>query len=439
MDNNLINQHLLAGEIKPQEVLPHWSYLKSLAYKFRFDFGLDKLPQEPGLIFVRGPRQYGKSTWLEQQIAHTIEEFGPGSALYLNGDEILNSAHLLDCIRQLVPMFNPQALVKRLFIDEITAVTQWEKALKSLCDAGVIRNILIITTGSKATDLRRGIERLPGRKGKLDRNHYILTPISYREFKHHCQDALKGMTLYAYLLSGGSPIAANAIASNGTLPEYVCTIMSDWILGEFAASMRTRSHLLAVLQGIYLFGGTPLGQAKLARETGLSNNTVAQGYIELLSDLMCIMPAFPYDNDRKISLWRKPCKYHFINLLTAFVWHPKRPRTPIAVKNLAPKDFAIILEWAVAQELWRRLCRDDAAGLPLNFNFWQSKTHEIDFVYQNNTISRYIEVKKGSLSPLNFSWFLKTHPQQNLDVINANRFCTARINGKTLEDFLLEE
>ncbi len=437
MDNIAINQHLISGKIQVPGVLPHWEALQQTAYRFKLEFGLDKLPEEPGLIIVRGPRQYGKSTWLEEQIAITIKTFGPGSALYLNGDEIVDASHLLEVMRSLIPLFNPHALIKRLFIDEVTAVAQWEKALKRLFDAGELKNILVVTTGSKATDLRRGQERLPGRKGELARNNYIFTPISYGEFKRQCQSMLGDMTLYAYLLSGGSPVAANAIASTGVLPDYVCTIMSDWVFGEFATSGRSRAHLLAVLQGVYLFGGTPLGQAKLARETGLSNNTVAQGYIELLSDLMCVIPAYPYDPEKRLTLWRKPCKYHFVNLLTAMVWHPQKPRTPNALKNLPAEDLGVILEWAVAQELWRRMCIQDSEGSPDCLHFWQSKTHEIDFVDLRGKSPHYIEVKKGGESPIHFTWFLKTHPYQRLFVINPNRFDTEKMTGITLEDFLL--
>ena len=42
----------------------------------------------------------------------------------------------------------------------------------------------------------------------------------------------------------------------------------DWILGEFAASGRPSSSLLAVLECFHRFAGTPVGQAKLAREGG---------------------------------------------------------------------------------------------------------------------------------------------------------------------------
>ena len=132
-------------------------------------------------MMIRGPRQYGKSTWLEQQVADTITEFGAGTALYLNGDEITDHTELINEIRVLIELFNPSAKVKRLFIDEITAIDDWQKAIKRLADAGELKNILLVTTGSKAADLRRGIERLPGRKGKLDRTNYIFTPISYSE------------------------------------------------------------------------------------------------------------------------------------------------------------------------------------------------------------------------------------------------------------------
>jgi predicted AAA+ superfamily ATPase len=435
MDNNHINQSLISGVLTAPGVLPHIEELTTLPFIFNQDFGLAELPLEPGIILIRGPRQYGKSTWLEQQISKTITTFGKGSALYLNGDEIKDTKELLDEINILIQLFPPQVKVKRLFIDEITAIDQWEKAIKRLADAGVLKKILVVTTGSKAADLRRGIERLPGRKGKLSRTNYIFTPISYKEFKSKCEDTFKEDTLFAYILSGGSPVGANALAESGRIPEYVNAIVSDWVFGEFAASGRSRSHLLAVLQNLYRMAGTPIGQAKLARESGLSNNTIAQGYIELLSDLITIIPSFPYDPQKQTSLFRKPCKYHFINMLAALCWHPQKPRTILELKNL-DKDLGPVLEWVVAQEISRRLCisSDD---LPSQLNFWQSHDHEIDFLLPEQSL--YIEVKSGQTSPTEFMWFLKSFKKEKLLVIGKNQFETERITGITLEDFLLKD
>ncbi len=50
-----------------------------------------------------------------------------------------------------------------------------------------------------------------------------------------------------------------------------------------------------------LTGGSPLGKAKLAGEAGLANNTVAAGYGELLSDLMCVGQGPAWAESRRIT------------------------------------------------------------------------------------------------------------------------------------------
>jgi predicted AAA+ superfamily ATPase len=433
MNNQQINQALLNGEINLAGVLPHLDDLKETRFIFEQDFGLTTLPQEPGVIMIRGPRQYGKSTWLEQQVAETINEFGAGSALYLNGDEITDQQNLMDEIRSTIQLFKPNAKIKRLFIDEITAIVDWQKPLKRLLDTRELKDVLLVTTGSKASDLRRGIERLPGRKGKLQRTNYIFTPVSYTEFLKKCGDFFKEDALWVYILSGGSPIGINAIAESGKLPDYVIAIVSDWILGEFSAHGRSRAHLLAVLQTLYRMATNPIGQAKLARESGLSNNTMAQGYIDLLADLLTVIPSFPYDPQRKISIFRKPCKYHFVNMLMAICWHPLKPRSISDLKNLGT-GLGPIFEWVVAQELWRKTCISSTHEIADHMNFWQSNDHEINFVLPEQHI--YLEVKSGKAQATDFIWFLKSFAHENLSVISKHRFETERICGMTLEDFL---
>lgn len=434
MDNYNINQSLINGDTQTPGVLPHVDNLQNASFIFEQDFGLPVLPCEPGIIFIRGPRQYGKSTWLEQQIVQTITQFGKGTALYLNGDEIRDNKALFDEIASLITLFSSQSNVKRLFIDEITAIADWQRSIKRLVDSGKLRDILLITTGSKASDLRHGIERLPGRKGKLARTNYIFTPLSYIEFKNKCAHIFKDDLLYAYILSGGSPVGANALAQTGILPEYVISIINDWVYGEFAAKGRSRSHLMAVLQSIYRTAGSPVGQAKLARESGLSNNTVAQGYIDLLNDLMIISPMYPYDPEKKITFFRKPCKFQFINLLAAICWHPQKPRSIAEFKAMG-KSFGCIYEWVVAQEIWRRQCLENLEGIPDHLYFWQSNEHEIDFILPEE--NQHIEVKSGQSSALEFMWYGKCFKKSVLTVVNKGRFDSQNVHGITLEDFLM--
>ena len=400
-----VNRFLSRGAVNEPGVLPHAEQLRRQPYVFAFSFGLERLPEEPGILMVRGPRQYGKSTWLEAELGRAVGEFGPGSAWYLDGDEIADVETLIARVRELLGTFDPRRRVRRLFIDEITAVEGWQRGLKRLADAGELRDVLVVTTGSRAVDLRRGAERLPGRKGRLDRTSYRFTPVSFAEFERVCGARLGASTLPAYLLAGGSPACAE-VADRAAVPEHVHETVRDWIHGECAAAGRSRSSLLAVIAALHRFGGTPLGQAKLARETGLANNTVAAGYVELLSDLMCVAPCHAWDPGRGVAVLRKPCKYHFTNLLAAACWSPHRPRTVQDLRGLPPEVQGTWLEWAVAQELFRRRC---IAGeeLPEQLLFWQSREHEIDFLVEPG---HYLEVKRGPASAMDFTWFETVHP-----------------------------
>ena len=428
-----INEALSLGDISAPGMFSHVDNLYRMPVVFELDFGLSTIPIEPGIILIRGPRQYGKSTWLEQQLKETIKTYGAGSALYLNGDEISDYKSLMEMIEILIPLFSINSPVRRLFIDEITSVKNWQKALKILVDSGVLQETLVITTGSKASDLRRGSERLPGRKGKLERSQFYFTPISFAEFKRKCENNLKGDLLSAYILSGGSPIACAELSKSDRLPEYVIELTRDWVYGEIAASGRDRSMIVSIMHQLHRYGGTPIGQAKLARECGMANNTVAAGYLELLVDLMCTAYSYSWDKSRQISVRRRPCKYHMINLLAAISWHPSRIRSIRDYNDLSPADQGYLLEWLVAQELWRQAAIQ-GEEIPENMNYWKTSSHEIDFVHQRNI---FIEVKRGKSSPLEYGWFSNEFRNTRLIVINSQRFETQNIVGITLEDFLL--
>ncbi|MEI7437574.1 MAG: AAA family ATPase [bacterium] len=429
-----VNQQLAQGDATKPGVLPKLDELAGAPFMFTPHFGLTGLPAEAGVIMVRGARQYGKSTWLQSQIRATVEMYGPGSAFYLNGDELRDGQALVEQMRQLLPMFSSKTPVRRLFIDEITAVKGWTNALKALLDSGELSRTLLVTTGSKAADLRHGAERLPGRKGKLARTAYIFTPLPFAEFKRVCATALPAAHLLpAYLIAGGSPPACASVAATGRLPDYIIEMVRDWIYGEFAASGRSRSMLLGVLECLYRFAGTPSGQSKLAREAGLANNTVAAGYIEELSDLMCVASAFAWEADRKRANRRRPCKFHMTNLLVCSAWHPRHIRTPDDYLKLPEDAQGAWMEWAVAQECWRRSAlRGDE--MPELMHYWQGGNHEIDFVLGTDDL---LEVKRGRSGPLDFVWFPKVFPNGRLTVVGANRFETDQIVGVTLEDFML--
>ena len=430
-----LNHALASGDVEHTGLFPHLDLLQHATVQFLVDFGLQALPEQPGILMIRGPRQYGKSTWLEQQLYNTIKQFGPGSAYYINGDYLLGKQDLESHIQQLLPFFNDKAPVNRLFIDEITAIDQWEVVLKRLVDSGQLRSILVVTTGSKATDLRRASEKLPGRKGKLERANYLFTPIAYVDFEKAAYERFQDKTVWAYLLTGGSPIACNELIDKGFIPEYVIELVRDWIEGEIAASGRSRHALHAIMQVLYRFGGSAIGQAKLAREAGLANNTVATGYMDILADLGCVLPSYAWDANRDALILRKPCKYHFTNLLAAIAYHPNRLRSVDDILALPSQEQSMWYEWLVAQELTRRQAIYENRILePLAF--WCSKQHEVDFVVSSD---HFVEVKLSQTSPMAFTWFPQQLPNKQLQVIAHNSFDTPYVKAKPMEAWLKQE
>lgn len=432
MNVRFVNECLLRGETHAPGQFPHLDRIERGGLSFPIDFGLPQLPDAPGVLVVRGPRQYGKSTWLEGQLRATVAQAGPGSAFYLNGDHLADATALVDEIRALAPMFRRDAPVRRLFIDEVTAVDGWEKALKRVLDADVLHDVLVVTTGSRATDLRRGSERLPGRKGKLDRTHYWFTPVAFADFERTVGDRFGAHTVIAYLLSGGCPIAAAELAQHGRLPEYVIEMVRDWIFGECAVTGRDRSSLVAVWQVLLARGGAPIGQANLAREAGLANNTVAAGYVQLLADLMCVGQVFAWDEARDVAVRRRPAKFPPINLLAAIAFDPARLRTVDDFLALPATQQGRWLEWLVGQEVWRRAAKrgDDT---PDELRCWSTKQHELDFVVRPDL---FLEVKRGQTSPLEFAWFTKSFVHGELRVVTATPFTTPRVRGVTLAELL---
>src|ERR1700722_19877994 len=68
-----------------------------------------------------------------------METYGAGSAYFLYGDDITDADELETRVLEVVSLFRPKAAVQRLFIDEISAVPNWERALKLIADRGQLR------------------------------------------------------------------------------------------------------------------------------------------------------------------------------------------------------------------------------------------------------------------------------------------------------------
>ena len=432
MNVEQVNAALLSGDIDQPGLFPRLETLKDSPVIFRVEFGLDALPTEPGVLIIRGARQYGKSTWLEQAMRDTVREFGPGTAAFLDGDHLRDGDHLADELVRLAGALDPKRAVRRLFIDEITAVPDWVRGLKRVLDRGTLRNVLVVTTGSRAADLRHGTERLPGRKGRLERTTFVFLPISFAEFMRAGGNALGDAALSAYIISGGSPSACVELIRTGRIPTWVSETVRDWVLGECARAGRPRRSLVAVMEQLHRHAGTPVGQTSHARDAGLANNSIAAGWIDFLSDLLCVGTSPAWDASKRVEVPRKPAKFPFLNLLVASVFAPESPSSAEEFMMMTPARQGAWHEWAVSQELFRRAALRGEPE-PERIPHWAASEHEIDFVLGRE---EFVEVKRGKASPLEFGWFRKTFPKGELTVVCGTPFRSERVTGVTLEQFL---
>lgn len=437
MNSKERNKLLFQGEIDRDDVLPKYSEYSQSRNPFFFELPVEiqELPLEPGLLFIRGPRQYGKSSWLENSIRETIENFGRGTAAYLNGDDFTSTQDLYVALLELDSSFLKGAKVKRIFVDEVTALEDWEKAFKRAYDQGHLRDTLVVTTGSNARDIRRGSERLPGRKGRLKRTDFTFLPVTYKQFYKTCFRELgRGVATDYYSLCGGAPIGLNEIIFDDRIPDFLITMIQDWIFGDVIKSGRQRSSLLNVLNVLYKFGSAPVGFAKLAREAGLANNTVASGYIEQLEDLQVLSSLMWWDPAKKIFLPRKPCKFLFVNAFAHLAFHPAKIRFVDDLETLSPHYKGFLREVVVAQELVRRL-HFRGMDKEVTLGFWKNEKHEVDFVTSQED---FYEVKVGKVTPQEFNWFPRIFPKKKLNVICDSSFETDHVRAMTLHEFLLE-
>jgi predicted AAA+ superfamily ATPase len=432
LELSILNSKLRTGSaIDPQD-LPSLAALKLQKNTFDVEFGLATLPQEPGLIVIRGARQYGKSTWLESELHKSFLAHGPASCFHINGDDIENEHALFEYCSSLISLLG-NSCHKRIFIDEITAVANWQTAIKRLWDKGISRDVLIVTTGSHAEDLLTGSELLPGRKGRLARSNYIFTPVSFANFSK-ATDLPARDRIALYIISGGSPLACNSLLEHGILEPYVLQLVRDWILGNISRSGRTRANALSILRELLDRGGTPVSMAKVAKEAGLANNTVALGYTDLFVSSLFLHRSWPFDFVKRKAISRKESKFHFINLLGAIAFSQQRLHSLSDWNALSESTQGKWMEWLVAQELWRRTAIRDE-NLEGTIPFISMGDREIDFVYNDVAY----EVKRGAASPQEFLWFRQAFPKSRLVVVCSTPFETNWCRGVTLEDFLLEK
>lgn len=273
---------------------------------FRFD--------QDAIYTLRGPRQVGKSTLLKRQVKTLLGLGWPSRhVLYLDvelagleqGPDLVAAVRAyLDGIRSSGGVHTRLAL----FLDEVTRVDNWAGALRGLVDNDELRGVTVVATGSHTRDLRRGGERLPGRRGGTDLDWELL-PLGFREYvallspdlplappvksyeagelqiSAPARVALRpsvAALFESYLSVGGFLPAINDGAAYGMVRAETFQVYREAISGEFTRAGMRESYLREVVGWIADHLGQEFDYRDLAADTDIGSKDTARSYLDNL-------------------------------------------------------------------------------------------------------------------------------------------------------------
>jgi hypothetical protein len=328
------------------------------------DVDLPHVLSERTALVVQGVRRAGKSTLMQQMVAHY--GLDPGRCVFLNfEDPRLANALTHDTLEDLVTAFrarHPEGPLA-FFLDEIQWVDGWQRWLRTKLERP--QNNLFVITGSNA-------HLLSGELGSsLTGRHVVveLFPFSFDE----AQCARPGLELASYLTAGGFPeplLAADVSDGDRLRRQYFHDIVERDVRERVAA--RSSLPLRQLVQMVFESAGSESSMRRLAGVTGVAVETT-QSHLEACEAayLLFGVPFFAYSERIRATHKKK-----FYPIDTGL--------RRVAVTRTGA-DLGKHLECATFLALRRRFA---------HVSYWRGRG-EVDFVVQN---------AQGAPVPVQVSW-----------------------------------
>jgi len=372
---------------------------------------------------ISGPRQVGKTTTFKFLIRQLIKEFRvpPRYILYLNTEEIAPSTpqNLAEIIRNYIMWVRiKQSERLYVFIDEATYLTDWERGIKILADYGLLKNITVFATGSHAIGLRRGSERLPGRRGRAENLDIQLLPLSFREYLMVMEpnlkdkipevksfdfkvimDSVQEVSLFAdliirsfhsYLKTGGFLRAMRDFLSFGLVKPDIYRLYRDALVGDLVRMGRREKIFKELCQWLIGRRENPFEWVDIARETYVGTHPTVREYIEDAEATFLWEVFYGLKQIGKpLALPRAPKRLYFkdpflFHTIRAWVLSYPNPYQASSDFLSEPPNLGYLVENVVASHIKRNW---------ENVFYWRNGG-EIDFViFENNKKRLLLEVK----------------------------------------------
>jgi predicted AAA+ superfamily ATPase len=380
-----------------------------------------KLTQD-AVYTLRGPRQVGKTTLIKLIVRELLKDGVPPRAIFYYSCDLLSKAEeLFQVVRQYQEFSQPLRLERRyVFIDEISLVPDWQNAIKQVIDLGWGRSTTFILTGSSAADIKRGTERLPGRRGKALKPDKVMMPLDFSEFVEKCSEVpldldhyplevlldepnlvekLKSQTevflprlstiCEQFLTIGGFPLAVECFLKKGEVSEDIVDTYWAVIRSDFEKTKKSRILLKQTLVRIMSIGAAPVSWQNLAKTIDTPSYNTVREYTELLADSFLLMILYFLDRSKKRANANKRKKFYFFDPLLR-----KLVRQEAGLNKY--HDISLAAEGAVAAHLVKKFESRlfEGLGSTERVFYWQSaKGKEVDFVIAQGQSLLPIEVK----------------------------------------------
>lgn len=371
----------------------HLRKIRSRSYYFEFPIK-QELELAPGAFHIlRGPRQVGKTTLIKEWIERLIlEKKAPGKNIcYLSCEAIADYKELHDILMGIFP--KPVRQPHFLFLDEISFVAEWQRAVLAFVNMGLLDHVCLVVTGSNAKDLKLSSERFPGRRGKgRDVSLFPLAPEQYRSLT--CFRELSDPEiLECYFRVGGFPHAIRDYVEFGNVSDETYQTYRNWIIGDAARFDLGEEFLKHILFRIKETFGGRITWPTLIEHTHIKRHETALAYVEHIQDSFLGKIHYCYDPDIRGPAFSKARKLFLIDPLLYYVaeeW--KTGLTNIwswVLKTVEDPSFkGRLLESTYVNSVSRMM--------PRTYYWYSAKEKkEVDLVLDERKAIRLFDVKLG--------------------------------------------
>ncbi len=238
-----------------------------------------------------------------------------------------------------------------------------------------------------------------------------------------------------YIVTGGIVRAVREYDGRGFIPDVVYKDYADLVVKDAERWRLSERNLRKTLYAILLTMGSPVSARTLARKVGLTHQTIEK-YLDYLEYSYAILQLYRLDLNKRVPEYRKARKIYFIDpfimhALDAWV-HGYSEVFEEALKSLRERR-PLITECVVASHLARLALTATRSPLRLvegAVYYWRHDSGEVDFIFKLK--GEYIPVEVGSSKKASRTLLRLSRTLKKRGIL-AGHFDKIRVRGQVVQ------